>query len=326
MTLHEDTTLFRQAIQATAQQMGINDIYVEKDYWVTLALHTIFHHAIGKETVFKGGTALSKCFGLIERFSEDIDLVILQDGVSGNQLKKKLKEITKVVATKMEETTVEGITNKRGKIRKIAYNYPKIFKGPFGQVRDIIVVEATWLGRFEPYQTQEISSYIYEMMVTKEQLTLAAKYNLLPFEVQVLDIKRTLCEKIMSLVRYSYSEDPITNLKDKIRHTYDIHQLLKQTDVLDFFYSTEFNEMLQLVGSDDVQSFKTEIKWLERHPKEALVFKETETVWNDLKRAYNNEFKELVYGKFPKDDAILAMLLVVTKRLQSINWNLTLKI
>ena len=49
---------------------------VHKDYWVTYALFTIFTNEIGKDTVFKGGTALSKCFSMIEHFSEDIDLVV----------------------------------------------------------------------------------------------------------------------------------------------------------------------------------------------------------------------------------------------------------
>ena len=79
MRLHENSKLFKQAVRATAQQMGLLDIYVEKDYWVTFALYTIFGHEIGKQTVFKGGTALSKCYGLIERFSEDIDLVVLRN-------------------------------------------------------------------------------------------------------------------------------------------------------------------------------------------------------------------------------------------------------
>ena len=69
MKLHEDKKLFKQAVQKTAEEKGILDIYVEKDYWVTYALYTIFKNEIGKETIFKGGTALSKCFGLIERFS-----------------------------------------------------------------------------------------------------------------------------------------------------------------------------------------------------------------------------------------------------------------
>ncbi len=76
MNLHESPSLFSEAIRTTAQQMGILDIYVEKDYWVTKALHLIISDPIGTEVVFKGGTALSKCYGLIERFSEDIDLVV----------------------------------------------------------------------------------------------------------------------------------------------------------------------------------------------------------------------------------------------------------
>ena len=52
MNLHENKALFRDTVQTTAQEMGIPDIYVEKDYWVTFVLKTIFTDPIGKETVF----------------------------------------------------------------------------------------------------------------------------------------------------------------------------------------------------------------------------------------------------------------------------------
>lgn len=326
MNLHEDTNNFSDAVRITAQQLGIAEIHVEKDYWVTLALHTIFNNPIGKETVFKGGTALSKCYGLIERFSEDIDLVVLRhDGESGNQLRNKLKKITKVVATKIEEVEVEGITNKYGMIRKVAYNYPKTFKGTFGQVRNSIVVEATWLGRFEPYHRQNIDSYIYKMMEANRQDDTIKKYDMLPFEVQVLDVRRTLCEKIMSLVRFSYTENPINDLKNKIRHTYDIHQLLKQEDIQDFFNSPEFDAMLLTVGNDDVLGFKSGNEWLSKHPKEALIFSNTEIVWKEIKGTYNGDFKDLVYGVLPKDDAIFKTLISVKTRLQKVDWNIEIK-
>lgn len=249
MKLHEDIKVFEDAIKITAQKLKIAEIHIEKDYWVTLALHTIFNNPIRSETVFKGGTVLSKCFGFIERFSEDIDLVVLNhESDSGNKLKNKLKKITEAVATKIEEVEVEGITNKLGMIRKMAYNYPKLFQGNFGQVRNVIVVEATWLGRSEPYHKQHISSYIFEMLQMNNQLDIAKSYNMLPFEVQVLDVKRTICEKIMSLVRFSYGEDVIYELRNKIRHTYDIHQLLKQDTIKAFFNSSEFDSMLLTVG------------------------------------------------------------------------------
>jgi|SRR5690606_20925176 len=96
MRLHENISLYTDAIQFTAQQMNLPPEYVEKDYWVTFTLYNIFKNEIGKETVFKGGTALSKCIGLIQRFSEDIDLVVLRkETETENQLKNKIKKISK---------------------------------------------------------------------------------------------------------------------------------------------------------------------------------------------------------------------------------------
>lgn len=322
MKLHENKELFRQSIEFTAQQMKILPIYVEKDYWVTYVLHLIFHDAIGTETIFKGGTALSKCFGLIERFSEDIDLVVLKrDGEGGNQLKNKLKRITNLVSTKLTEVDEEGITHKVGMLRKIAYSYPKTFTGRFGQVRENIIVEATWLGRYEPYHTTPISSYIFTMMEAAGQHQIAEEYDLLPFEVQVLHVNRTICEKIMSLVRFSYGEDPITDLQNKIRHTYDLHQLLKVSDINNFFESAAFEEMLSIVGQDDVASFRNNNEWLVNHPKDAKIFSETEATWKELENTYTNDFVNLVYGKLPTSEEVLGSLLKISERLKNIKWN-----
>ncbi|HMU02597.1 MAG TPA: nucleotidyl transferase AbiEii/AbiGii toxin family protein, partial [Saprospiraceae bacterium] len=161
MKLHENKTLFRQAVQFTADQMKIPAIYVEKDYWVTYALFTIFNNEIGKSTVFKGGTALSKCYNMIERFSEDIDLVVLRrDGESNNKLTTKIRTISDVVNAVLPELNIEGLTQKMGMNRKTAHSYNKEFKGDYGQVRDAIVVEATWLGYYEPYTTKSIVSFV----------------------------------------------------------------------------------------------------------------------------------------------------------------------
>ncbi len=62
MILYEDKKQFKDAVLATAQRIGISEIYIEKDYWVTYTLKTLFNHPIGAEIVFKGGTALSKCY------------------------------------------------------------------------------------------------------------------------------------------------------------------------------------------------------------------------------------------------------------------------
>ncbi len=325
MKLHENITLFRQAVQFTADQMKIAAIYVEKDYWVTYALFTIFNNDIGKDTVFKGGTALSKCYNIIERFSEDLDLVVLRrEGELNNQLTNKIKKIGKVVSEVLPEVEIAELTHKMGMNRKTAHTYAKTFKGNYGQVRDVIVVEATWFGYFEPYTTKTICSFVGTMMLNNAQQDMAEANGLLPFELQVLEPTRTICEKIMSLVRFSYSDDSIADLKKKVRHSYDLHQLLKQDNFLKFFQSSAFDEMLLKVANDDVTSFKNNNQWIAHHPNEALVFKDLENVWNELKVIYNEEFKNLVYGVFPKDEAILESLKMIRKRLLSVQWTVRL--
>ncbi len=121
MNLHENKILFRQAVQFTADRLNIPPVYVEKDYWVTYVLNTIFSNEIGKETIFKGGTALSKG-KLIDRFSEDIDLVVLpNEGESDSRMKAKLKKISTLVGSILPEIETEGVTNKLGMIRKTAH-------------------------------------------------------------------------------------------------------------------------------------------------------------------------------------------------------------
>lgn len=325
MRLHENKQLFRQSIQYTAQQKQIAEIYIEKDYWVMYALHAIFHDEVGVETVFKGGTALSKCFSMIERFSEDIDLVVCRGkDESNNQLTNKIKRISKVVSDILPEVQVQDITQKMGMNRKTAHTYTKEFNGNFGQVRDVIVVEATWLGYYEPYIKKTISTCIYEMMEGTGQKALAQEYGMLPFDVQVLEPKRTLCEKIMSLVRFSYTDEPVEDLKKKIRHCYDLHQLLKVGEISQFFNSADFEDMLLRVATDDVASFKNNNQWLQYHPNKAIIFSETLTVWNEIKDEYNGDFKNLVFGNLPDEKSVFKTLIKIKDRMESIKWAITL--
>lgn len=63
--------------QNTAAKMGLTEAIVEKDYWVCFMLDYLFQCCKWKDSIaFKGGTSLSKAYGLIERFSEDIDLIL----------------------------------------------------------------------------------------------------------------------------------------------------------------------------------------------------------------------------------------------------------
>jgi predicted nucleotidyltransferase component of viral defense system len=323
MNLHSNKELLQDAILAAAEYLKMRDIYVEKDYWVTVALYEIFHSDIADQSVFKGGTALSKCHKLIERFSEDIDMVVLRnEGENDNQLKNKIRAISKVVEKVIPEIDIEGLTNKMGNIRKTVHQYDKLSEGDFGQVREHVVVEATWLGNFEPFSEMQVSSYIYEMMKAQGQDELIEKYKMAPFPIQVLSKLRTFCEKIMSLVRFSRSEEPIDDLRNKIRHVYDIHQMLKDEEIRQFFESSEFDDMLIKVGKDDMIGYKNNNAWISEHPSTALIFEKPQETWKQLSKEYNGNFKDLVTGEFPPEGALIETLKQVADRLKKIEWNI----
>lgn len=69
-------------LQEAAAQRGLSGVIIEKDFWVCLALEKLFQSSFGDYITFKGGTSLSKVYGLIGRFSEDIDLTIDKDFVN----------------------------------------------------------------------------------------------------------------------------------------------------------------------------------------------------------------------------------------------------
>src|SRR5690606_21513454 len=238
-------------------------------------------------------------------FSEDIDLVVLRnESETGNQLKNKIKKISKCVSDVLPEMDIDGITNKVGMIRKIAHNYTRIFTGHFEKVGDIIILEFIMLVNFVTYTAANVCSFIYEMMLKNNQQSLIDEYGLNPFEVLALNPKRTLCEKIMSLVRFSQTQEPITDLRNKIRHTYDIHLMLKDEKLKSFFESDDFETMLLRVANDDITSFKNNNKWLANHPTTAIIFSDTEDTWSKIKDAYTGSFSELVFGELPPEKDI----------------------
>ena len=73
----------RDVFEAAANRLDTLPSYVEKDFWVCLVLDALYTRLPGghPKLLFKGGTSLSKAFGLIHRFSEDIDLVVYRDGL-----------------------------------------------------------------------------------------------------------------------------------------------------------------------------------------------------------------------------------------------------
>lgn len=315
MTLHEDAEGFLAAIDATAEHLGIRNIHVEKDYWLTRALKNLAASEMAPCVVFKGGTSLSKAFRLIERFSEDVDLALVHEpGRSGNETKRLLRQLTGIAGAGLEEDDGE----RHGSIRRIYYTYPhRVRAADRGQVSERLLIEANAFANPIPYEQREITTYIHDFLHETSQHGLIERFALQPFMFNVLCLERTLAEKIMTLVKASYNADPYDELQRKVRHIYDIHQMLCRGDLVAFLHSDALFAMLDNVRDDDAKAHVGDKAWLQHPLKACLLFSDTASCWNRIRAVYHAVFRDMVYAAtMPDDEAVVATLEVIRLRLE----------
>ncbi|MBF9255738.1 nucleotidyl transferase AbiEii/AbiGii toxin family protein [Pontibacter sp. 172403-2] len=318
MNLHQNPEVFRDAITATAEALQIRDVYVEKDYWVTLLLYRLAHSPYVGQAIFKGGTSLSKAYNLIERFSEDIDLAInAPEGMTNNQVMQLIRKISKEITKDMVEVDDPHRTSKGSRFRKTLHDYGATVQGDYGQATDRILVEINSFASPNPHQLMPIKTYISQFMAQRNLLDLIRQYGLEPFEVNVVSLERTFTEKVLALVRASYADNPIDELGSKIRHVYDLHAMLKVPAVAAFLHSEDFSQMIKAVQADDARNSEFQGHWALQPLDACLLFADVRGAWNSLETAYQQEFRSLVYGTLPDAEEIVTVLGIVAARLKA---------
>lgn len=305
MKLHGNTELFRQAILSTAEHFNIRDIFIEKDYWVTYVLKNLSQSKHKDKVVFKGGTSLSKAYRIINRFSEDIDLAIIgADEFSGSAIKKLIKEVEDHTTKGLTEI-VDDATSKGSKFRKTVFEYPRIIDGNnFGQAKDKLLVEINSFANPHPYSEMPIQSIIADFLVQTDKKSVVDANGLNAFNINVLGLERTFTEKILSLVRASYTENPMKELSDRVRHIYDLHFIVNKASTKEFIASKAFHKTIKEVLADDEKNSQFQGEWTKKPLKEALVFADWKNVWEQLQNVYQNQFKSLVFNELPDEEAI----------------------
>lgn len=111
----------------------------------------------------------------------------------------------------------------------------------------------------------------------------------------MLDYKRTLCEKISAVARASFESDEVySQLKEKIRHLYDIYHLIREDEIKAFLNSDDMNSMIQSVREDDQKQFSSD--WANVKLHSTKIF-ENINILDELDSYYNSNFKTLVYSE-----------------------------
>ena len=222
MNLHLDREAFAELVTAAANELHIPPGIIEKDYYVTLALRELASRIPGM--VFKGGTSLTKCYQILERFSEDIDIsYAASEGIPGESRKRQLK---KAIVSSMDALQFPIVNLDETQSRR-SYNcyrasYSSLYS-PILELKPELIIE-TYIALLPfPTATRMADNYIHRFLKLTEQEYLAEEFGLMPFEITTQTIERTLIDKVFAICDY-YLSDKVDRHS---RHLYDIYKIVE---------------------------------------------------------------------------------------------------
>lgn len=223
-------------------RIGLKPAIIEKDWWVTTVLRALFRLPYAEQLSFKGGTGLSKCWHVIERMSEDIDIGITREflGFEGlmskTQISDKLRRAAcSFVREKMqhhlkEQLAAGGVSpdcfNVRVDVTPITTTDPEVIWVEYKSATDtveyipnVVKIEVSGRSMSEPIANVEIDSLIDSALPN-------AVFSEPKFNVRAVLAKRTFLEKIFLLHEEFSKPDDRIRIERMSRHLYDIHKML----------------------------------------------------------------------------------------------------
>ena len=218
---------------------------VEKDFWVTVILQAVFSLPVAQHLIFKGGTSLSKAWGLISRFSEDIDLAvnpIALGAAEGDLTKKQIKklrkasslfvseQLTPMLCAKINEMgmsaflNIEAQPNGEGdntypEPRQIYIRYQSVFEKPLTYLRPDVVLEVSARSLIEPAMPTHVSCILADYIPIQPTCD-AVVHTAIP--------AKTMVEKMFLLHELFSVPGHGTRAERKSRHLYDLYQMMQQ--------------------------------------------------------------------------------------------------
>lgn len=227
-----------ELIKLTGDYFNMPDMIIEKDLWVCWLLEKLFELPI--QMAFKGGTSLSKVYGLIKRFSEDCDITIdyrnfqssLEfENLSRSQLKKVGAQLKKNLKDYVAETILPYLNDQISKLlpeqkfeitlsedsEQLRFYYPSVFSISHGYLRDYVFIEFGVRNSTEPCQKLPVSPYLSQ--VIRQEITLPTP------KVNTLSPIRTFWEK-STLMHVECNRDRLIDSPERLsRHWYDLFML-----------------------------------------------------------------------------------------------------
>lgn len=301
---------------------------VEKDWWVTAVLRALFSLPYAANMSFKGGTNLSKCWNLIRRMSEDVDIAISREylGFSGdlskNQISDKLRRAACSFVRNTMTADVERALINQGispdsitvSVRQtsvstvdpetIYVGYRPLYEGN-EYVMPQVKIEVSGRSMSEPVVRTQIQSYISENL---PKLTFQDE----PVNVNAVIPQRTFLEKLFLLHEEFAKPSSEIRIERMSRHLYDVSRIM-QTDIADEALSDEtlYNSVIEhrqkFIG---LKGFNYDTLG-----KKTLKIVPTGEVREKWEADYKNTVLNMVMGEAPSFDEIISRLEELNERI-----------
>ena len=293
MILSDDSTYLKQLVEATSLFFNIRQSLVQKDYFICQLLKNCTREING--LVFKGGTSLSKCHKVINRFSEDIDLTLDLEHSSQTFKRNSIRKLAELC-----DKHPLKLINKEQRLLHTHSNYNcfrilyPLYQGD-DLKEDQIKLEMVYLSKCYPSEKSMIRSYIGEYLSAINRVDLIKEFELEPFQIQVQSLSRTLVDKVFAICDYYLRNEVQRNS----RHIYDICQILTEVELND--------DLKELIHEVRVERQKSD-----RCPS-SLEGVSINKILNEIissnfyKRDYENVTRLLLFKDFQYEDAIKSL-------------------
>lgn len=291
MRLCDNKQLFVDLIRTVSNKYNILPDYIEKDYYAISLLKEL----VSKDSnlVFKGGTSLSVCHHVINRFSEDIDISYDREIITTSN-RKKIKYdvfIPSIEKVGLKLTNLDNIRSRRV-FNKYLCEYSSLQDG----IRGSVIAEwATQTPSF-PVEIKTAQTIIGQYLESINRKDLVELYGLESFETKTLKKERTLVDKVFAICDYHISK----KVTRQSRHIYDIHQLLPLISL-----DNAFVELFEKVKSYRL-NIDTCYSVQRDKPISSLLFEliEKKTFYND----YQTMTFPLLYDHLRYDECVPAII------------------
>ncbi|GHU57215.1 nucleotidyltransferase [Bacteroidia bacterium] len=329
----------KRYINTIGVEKGLSVETIEKDWWVTTVLRALFSAPFAEHLSLKGGTSLSKCWNLIERFSEDIDITINREflGYHGNLSNTKInnglrRDSCTFVKGRMRNEIENQLINSgidksffeiepRIKLNNkgeeesttdpqiIEVHYQSIFP-PTNYVQNKVLIEVSGRSMNEPVEKIEINSMISQYFPN-------AKFADDLFLINVVSPRRTFLEKACLLHEEFAKDVKDIRVERMSRHLYDLEKLMDTKIAQEAIEDTELykaiiahrQKFVGLKGFDYSTLMPQSISLVP--PIEVLLY------W---KEDYKNMQSTMIYGASLPFDKLIERIKELNERFRNINF------